>query len=194
MAAGCSHESSQTTPGSGTATATGSAPAPAPERGSKRWGAFRDGQGCWAEPHVECDPAVVHHTCNPPAPMRIECPKDMTGSFGIITYDDKTCEIEETHAPIPCPSYDTQPTPPPDAAPFSPRAWSINSAGVSCIALRTDADGAPAIKTVIECGDYFVGGTVREDEPDHCRSFPAPMHCPKGAHCNPPGPREVKCP
>jgi hypothetical protein len=34
---------------------------------------------CWAEPQVDCDPAVVHHTCNPPAPTKVKCPPYIAG-------------------------------------------------------------------------------------------------------------------
>jgi hypothetical protein len=46
----------------------------------RRWSVSAgDKDVCWAEPHVDCDPAVVHHTCNPPAPTKVKCPPYIAG-------------------------------------------------------------------------------------------------------------------
>ncbi len=74
-----------TCPGVDTPPEPAPPPAPTPVADKpfvgRRWQiSAGDGKTCWAEPSVDCDPAVVHHTCNPPAPTKVTCPPYNAGN------------------------------------------------------------------------------------------------------------------
>ena len=59
----------------------------------RRWNiSAGEGKTCWAEPEVSCDPAVVHHTCNPPAATKVTCPPYNAGNHVDETAPDK-CQM-----------------------------------------------------------------------------------------------------
>jgi len=162
VVAACGHAKETGGGGGGTATGTGGGP----RKPVTTWSINAMGDRCSVYEWNDCPPDVH---CNPPPPIEIACPpgEKTDGTARIVSFDGKTCELEDTHAPIACPSYDTPPPSPPDAATTAValRSWSIT---------RTD-------KTHCEYWD------------DPCSK----MHLKPGEPippCNPPPPIEIACP
>ena len=152
--AACGHGTKDTGGGQG----TGGAGQP-----MRTWSINGYDGSCHAMEWNDCPPDVH---CNPPPPIQIECPPGAKtdGTARIVSFDGKTCELEATHAPIACPSYDTPPPAPPDAA-IALRTWQIT---------RTDAT---------HCA-YF------DDPCSRIKLQPGQPIPP----CNPPPPIEITCP
>jgi hypothetical protein len=103
----------ETTPPTETVVTNPPRPTPAtpaqPEAFSyeQHWTVTQSPQGCSAMPKVDCpkpEKGKPVATCNPPPPMKYECPKDWTGAYpiAVVQYaNDPTCQVER--APIKCP-------------------------------------------------------------------------------------------
>jgi hypothetical protein len=74
----------------------------------QRWTVMKSSNGCTAMQRVDCPKPTKAGgpvpTCNPPPPMKIECPADWDGkqTLAVVQYaNNEKCEIER--APMKCP-------------------------------------------------------------------------------------------
>jgi len=91
-----------------TPASPGSPAKPATFDYDQKWTVMKSGDKCSAMARVECPkpdkPGGPVPTCNPPPPMKIECPKDWDGkqALTVVQYaHNEKCEVER--APMKCP-------------------------------------------------------------------------------------------
>lgn len=73
------------------------------ERSTERWTVTRDEDGCYADPHGECDDS--EHTCNPPSPTRVRCMYGDAEEQTVFELDDKCWTHTEPRRDVPCPDH-----------------------------------------------------------------------------------------
>lgn len=192
----------------------GGATTPPEPRPQVRWVVHRQGGNCFASEPMTCPKGA---TCNPPAPMMMPCPPEKAegASWNVVTYDGKTCFLDDTTTPVTCPSYDYQPPRPPPppaidagvAVASNLRRWRVQRSAKDCFA-APDADpctqlhlkpgdpippcNPPQPLKLTTCPPAHVVAIV-ETAKDTCETH-SDATCDPGVKCNPPAPSPTPCP
>jgi len=182
-------------------------PDPTPKQS---WNVSKQGDACYAHVPMSCP---KNATCNPPAPMMMPCPPEETrASFKVVSFDGKSCFLEDGTTSVTCPSWDYQPPPPPPAIDAAVaiaaqlRRWNIQRSAKDCFA-APDPDPCtqlqlkpgdpippcnPPEPIKLKCPPAHVVAIV-ETAADTCETH-SDAKCDPGVKCNPPPPAATPCP
>jgi hypothetical protein len=183
-------------------------PEPKPQQ---TWNVSRSGDQCYAHQPISCP---KNATCNPPAPMMMPCPPEKPdGSFKVVSFDGKSCFLEDGTTTVTCPTYDYVPPPPPPAIDAAVavaaqlRTWRVQRSAKDCFAApepdpctqfqRKPGDPIPPCNPpepikLKACPPVDVVAIV-ETATDVCETD-SDVPCDPGVKCNPPAPSPIPCP
>lgn len=144
---------------------------------------FRGADGwCQIVHPVSCPPDTM---CNPPPPMRTDCPADLSvlthdgWQPGVGRVDDGTCMTVAAPTCVVATEACTENLGPTTTCPDDPKA------------LRFDRYKPPEPP---ELPKPKLAGRILRQVDGTCISLAEPMKCPPKATCNPPPPKRIECP